>query len=349
MDFFLTQACKAGLLQKGAAEALNGLMDQCRDNQELDISVHGIEVHNLLNQTVEATGLHSVDFSMLVNTQQKQTKTLTNDYMHTRWLGTEINNQFKADKIWLEYDETIWNQTEHNKEVEVQAPLFYMPIQQHQSVKNITREYLENFAKIGKEFYSRNAGKDCRTPTSQEMFDWIETLPLNWQVQQIGFSFRKAKMELRVLLFPRDIEETKRFAELLEDPYLRDSSYIFGQILVAAVFPNALSDLCGVEILNDSVRIDKLENLRTPPRIKGSRLARFLRSLKLKNTGIREDLIQQINQLEARQSKNRGEILEINMQGLSHIKIIYLQKQPVAVKAYIGNVCNKFRRNNLNL
>ena len=344
MDFFLSQACKAGLIQKGAAEALNRLMDQCRGNQELDISVHGIEVHNMLNQTVEATGLNSVDFSILVNTQQKQTKTQTNDYMHTRWLCTEINNQFKAEKVWLEYDETVWNQKEHYKDVEVHAPLFYMPIQQYQSVKSITKEYLENFSKIGKEFYSRNAGKDCRAPTSQEMFNWIQTLPLNWQIQQIGFSFREAKMELRVLLFPRDIEETKRFTELLEDQYLKASNYIYSQILVAAVFPNALSNLCGIEILNDSVKVDDLKNLRSPPRIMGSRLGKFVRCWKLKDTEVRKNLIKQISQLEARQSENMGEVLKINMQGLSHIKIIYLRKKPIAVKAYIGNVCNKFTR-----
>lgn len=342
VDFLLTQLSKAGLIQNEQVDSLNSLMIKIQTNPNIEIEIHGIEIHDLLEQNNKKNELNAVDFSILVRTRSNHEGHEENDFMHIGWLANELKKIFKSDGVWLEYDEEGWNNQGATKYI--YAPLFYMPIQEIKTIKNISKQFIDDYISVSKEFHLKNMGKECMAPSSKEVLEWLQLLPMNWHIQQIGTSFRKEKLEFRVLLSPGDSKNTKQFVRYLDDEYIKNAGYIFDQILIAGIFPDRLSDLCGVEILNDSVKIDNLRSLRSPPRLKGSRLGKFMGRWKLENAKFKKDIIQAINKIEARQSKMHDQILEINMQGLSHIKIIYCKNKPAKVKAYVGNVCNTFIR-----
>jgi len=197
VDFFLTKACTAGLIGEDVVQSLNALMEQYWCSKEIDISIHGIEIHNLLEQFTDDGDKNSVDFSMLISTQGIHEEHEKDHCMHTVWLSDALNKKFQSHGVWIEYDEKVWNLLETTKGQEC-VPLFYMPVQGNKNVQSLTEEYIHALLEIGKRFYFKNAGKKCQAPTTKQILRWLQSLPIGWEVQQIGFSFRQVKMEPRV-------------------------------------------------------------------------------------------------------------------------------------------------------
>ena len=311
-------------------QQLDCFFDALNPNQagdSLRCSVLGAEVHCLDSSSgVDLSILYELRDGLLPDEQSAPGSAVER-------LITDSVRTCLASAVWLEYDHPY-----------ASIPLVYFSLTSSLASADALVEAYPKFVALLscwlKEQPLGGSAFDC--PSQEEFSAWIHRLPCSCEIQQLGFSFRSESVQPRILVTLDQAwaclsEITSHEVSELLEPCCRA-----GQLLFASAYPYALSQYCGIEVVNDQLSVVSLRTLQHPPRLRGTRLLKLIHRL-ASTYGQRWSI--PLAWLSTLERRHTGEVdgqqsQEVVVSGVSHLKIVLRAGAIDGLKIYGGTVSN---------
>ena len=326
---FLDAAVGAGLLDGSRASAYEGFLDWLQRCPGVTVPIHGLELH--LTGAAREAAIGTADFACLVEGVVPTPSLPWSTLVHA------LQPSLDCSSAWIEFDGDQWEPPNPQPKG---LPLLYFSPTHPLSPEALAQTKLSMLLSTLHDWLKEQRWSGAPAPDELSLRHWLENLPKESMIQQIGLAFRDGKIQPRVLL---NLPEPGATLKLLEDqqaPQTLRSQQLEGQMLVAAAFPHPVQELMGLELLADRCSLHNLRQMRQHPRLRGSRLERLIRDLGLASS----DRLIQLSSIERRSSRQTSDGLQISLRGINHLKAVLRQGRLIALKTYLGEVNNHFTR-----
>jgi hypothetical protein len=335
-DSFLTAAEQIKLLEGARSLSYQAYLKAVRAIPGISVAVHGLELTSGLEPP--EGGSAAPDFSLLIEAYPVQPLHSSHPLAS---LIDLLSGILGCSALWVEFDAEQWDPPNPHPRG---LPLIYVSPEARLTPVTFTDQCLPELLKTLRQWLVDQRWEGHAMPEDESVAEWLAQLPGNSRIQQFGLAFRGGKVQPRVLL---DLPKSGAVLQLLKEigaPECLQDPSLEAQMLVAMAYPYRPQQMMGLEILADRCGLSNLRSLRHPPRMRGSRLERVLRSLsRLDPIKANLDYFAQLSSLEGRfSSQLQSDTLVIRLRGVNHLKLILQQGQWMQLKAYAGEVENRF-------
>ena len=334
-DCFFKAAERVELLDGARAASYQAFLNEVRDIPGVSVPVHGLELPSILDHP---EGYNTPpDFALLIEAHAESRRQSSHPLAS---LLDQLQPILGCSALWVEFDAEQWNPPDPHPRG---MPLIYVSPAARLSPEAFTHQCLGELLKTLRHWLAHQPWDGQAMPEDKAIREWLTQLPGNSRIQQFGLAFRGGQVQPRLLL---ELPKPGAALQLLKDigaPEQLQEQSLEAQMLLAVAYPHQPQQMLGLELLADRCSLSNLRNLRHPPRLRGSRLERVLRSLsETDRNKINLDYVAQASGLEGRSSQLQSDALVLRLRGVNHFKLILKQGQLIQLKAYIGEVANRF-------